>query len=281
MNLNNSKRSYFLPTNMIKWILVALTPVIVFSCNEKAIQISTPSFQRGDATHAKSTTEGFITLPESQVMFRSVHTYDSLFIDIKIDDNITRNSVLTNGLSVWVDPKSERNQTYGMTFVAARSEMLKRRDEFIRQLAQNNADTSAILMMAARTWVDVVNQRESVIKDKKGTRFADENQTEVFLDNQNNLHYRMKLGLEQLGLTPGTADSISIGVVSNVHVAQMQSSQSSGMNRPAMGSPRSWSQPTQTRPAVMPQIPVNSWIILTLSESIDYNPQTEAETQNP
>lgn len=281
MNPTKFYRSDYLHSYVIKWILTILTPVIILSCNEKAINISTPSYQRGDGALEQSANDGFITLPESQVLFRSIHTHDSLFIDIAINDNITRNSILTNGLSVWIDPKAERNQTYGMTFIAARSEMLKRRGEFIKLLAQENADTTAILMLAAHTWVEAVNRRESVLKDNKGTRFADENQTQVYLDNLNNLHYRMHFGLDQIGLTPGSDHKISIGVISNVHEAQMQSSQHGGSNRHPMGSPRSWAQPPQTRTVAMPQVPVNSWIIVTLPKFTDDKPQPESEIQIP
>jgi hypothetical protein len=249
----NSKSQFFL----------IMLLILFTSCSQKAIKVSTQSFRSGDTSFMNDTLQGFVKLPDSEVMLRSTHSNDSLIVEVKINERATLRSVLTNGISIWIDPKTERNENYGMTFTAARSEMFRRRDE----IAQSNqkADSAAIALYTIRTWVEAVNQREIVVTDVKGTRFSDKDHAQAFLDQEGNLIYFIKMGFAQLGITPENNSSVSVGVISQVHQAQLlNSGQGSVGGPPGTGMRR---QPGSNPGAQIrtPQIAVNSWIIVTLN----------------
>jgi hypothetical protein len=259
--------SIHLSGSMILTTLLLITLIIVSSCSEKAIQVSTPSHVRGDTAYQSDTLEGFTIFPDTRVMLRSIHDNDSLYLEVKIEDRIALRSVLTNGLTVWIDPKAGRNETYGMAFTAARAEMLGRREELLRELEKEEADTAALLRFATHTWVEAVNQREVVVKDLKGTRFADKGVASVSLDENSNLIYNMKFSFSQLDLKPQEVERISIGVISQIHQAQIAGGQQGGISGPPGTGTRSRPQQTTIRPMRLPQVPVNSWIVITMASA--------------
>jgi hypothetical protein len=265
--------------SMIFAILLLITLITVSSCSEKAIQVSAPSHLRGDTSHQADTLEGFTFFPDTRVMLRSIHDNDSLYLEIKIEDRVTLHSVLTNGLSVWIDPKSGRNETYGMAFTAARAEMLGRREELMRELEKEDADTVALLRFATHKWVEAVNEREVVVKDLKGTRFADKGLASVSLDENSNLIYYMKFGFSQLGLTPQEVERISIGVISQIHQAQIAGGQQGGISGPPGTGTRSRPQQSTVRPMRLPQVPVNSWIVITMASKKEQTSEVSSPVQ--
>jgi hypothetical protein len=265
--------------SIILAMLMLITLITVSSCSEKAIRVSTPSHIRGDTAHQADTLEGYTIFPDTRVMLRSFHDNDSLFLEVKIEDRITLRSVLTNGLSVWIDPKAGRNETYGMAFTAARAEMLGRREELMRELEKEEVDSAALLRFATRTWVEAVSKREVVVKDIKGTRFADKNLASVNLDENDNLIYTIKFGLGQLGLSPDEDQRISIGVVSQLHQAQIPGGQQGGISGPPGTGTRSRPQQTTVRPMRMPQVPVNSWIVITMASTKEQTSEVSSPVQ--
>jgi hypothetical protein len=252
-----------------KGFILVIATFYFAACSEKAIDISAPSYLRGDMSFQADSLEGFVILPTTAVMLRSIHDSDSIYLEIKIEDRVTLRSVLTNGLSVWIDPKAGRNETYGMTFTAARSEMFLRREEMLKLMNEEDPDSVAIMaMIQNKTWVDAINQRENVIKDVKGTRFAKQNAAWVELNQDGSIVYYIRLGFNQLDVKPDQHQNISVGVISQIHQAQLLGGQQSSGGPPGTGTTRRPQQQAPQRGQMMrtPQVSVNSWIILNLKD---------------
>ncbi len=256
-------------------VLVAFTGIIFNSCSDKAINISSPSYLRNDTSYKTDSLEGFIILPDSKAMLRSMHDEDSIYLEVKAEDRLTLQSILINGLTVWIDPKAKRNEDYGVIFIAARSEMFRRREELVKQLEKSQDDIASDNLYTTQTWVDAVNQRDVVIKDVNGTRFAEKYVAHIFLDRDGSLNYVIQFGYDQLGIEYSTTNKISVGVISEVHQAQLQGASQSSMGGPP-GTGMRTPQQSRQRPQQqvrMPQVPLEAWVILLLGED-------EADTEN-
>ncbi len=215
--------------------------------------------------------QGFAVIPGTKAFLRAIFSADSLHIEIKTSDTLTLRSMLVNGLSVWLDPKGKKNENFGIAFPAARSEMLRRQEELMREMREGGDTIMRPMRFEHRQWTDVVSQRQAVITDDKGTRFATRESASVFMNDNYELVYQVRFAFSQLGTTALDFKSLSVGVVSQLHQAVAQGPQSGGMaTRPDISDRNRQPQqrPPQQRPMRMMLIPVNGWILVVLSGDI-------------
>ena len=213
----------------------------------------------------------FTRIPESGVWIRSIHQEDSIMLEIRTRDTLTLRSLLVNGVSIWVDPEAGTNQEIGITFPAARSEMMRRQEELLTERQQQNDTIAPRIMFNPNIWVEAIQKREAVITDPRGTRFANKADASVSMAENGDLVYRVRFSFDQLGISKTDQQRISAGVVSDLHQAQMAGGQGGAVaTRPTIqGRDR---QQTQRPPRQqMPRqrfIPVNAWIALLINEEL-------------
>jgi hypothetical protein len=102
----------------------------------------------------------------------------------------------------------------------------------------------------------------------KGTRFAKQNAAWVELNQDGSIVYYIRLGFNQLDVKPDQHQKISVGVISQIHQAQLLGGQQSSGGPPGTGTTRRPQQQAPQRGQMMrtPQVSVNSWIILNLKD---------------
>lgn len=226
---------------------------------------------------------GHIRIPESGIWIRSVHDNDSISIEIRARDTLTLRSLLVNGVSIWVDPKAETNEKIGVTFPAARSEMMRRQEELLREMQQENDTVAPRLVFNTATWVDAIQKRDPVLTHPSGTRFADKRNASVALDSNGDLVYKVRFGFDQLDVSASEQQRISVGVVSNLHQAQVIGGQGGAVaTRPTIQS-RDQQQALRTprqQPPRMRFIPVNAWIAILINEKLPPETDTETDQEN-
>ncbi len=255
--------------------LIILVAMITFhSCRSQMVTPGTvrSSYHIEDQNVMKADSlEGFSFLPDSRIKTRSIHDADSIWLEIRSSDTITIRSVIINGMTVFFDPEAKKNQKFGVTIPAARAEMLRRHEAGPAENAGQSADTlQPALRFDPSQWVEAIRMRDAVITDNKGTRFASEEAVRLFLDDNNELVYQIRFAFDQMGVSAEELQRISIGIVSQLHQAQLAGQPGGGgiATRPDI-SDRNRQQPRQTtqqRPARMRLIPVDAWQVLLINE---------------
>lgn len=257
--------------------LILLVALITFhSCKSTMV---TPGTVRSSypveeqSTMRSDSLQGFSFLPDSLVKTRSIHDADSIWFEIRISNPLAIRSVIINGMSVFFDPEARKNQKFGVSIPAARAEMLRRQEAANGEKKAQPADTlEPAPMFDPSQWVEAIRMREAVLTDTKGTRFAGEEAVKLFLDDNNELVYQIRFAFDQMGVSGEEVQRISIGIVSQLHQAQLAGSQGGGgvATRPNISDrDRNRQQPRQTpqqRPSTMRLIPVEAWQVLLINE---------------
>ncbi|MFP4289227.1 MAG: hypothetical protein ACOC2E_01310 [Bacteroidota bacterium] len=246
------------------FVLFYVMTLALISCsNQKQVPTRAMSLQKNEPAAQLPSAEYFIELPETAVSVRSTHSTDSLWIEIVTNDFVTIQSMIINGVSVWVDPKAETNETYGISFPAARAQMIKRYQQNRSKGDSSRNDSVAPPPFEMEKWVELMKKQRKVVKDKNGTMFDDENLGSLDLSETRVLTYLVRFSWEQLGIEPEEKSKISIGVISeSPQLATQDNSQQQSMApRDPYGrtTPRR-PPPQQDRPQRMALIPVKGWI---------------------
>lgn len=255
--------------------LIVLVAMVTFhSCKSTMVTpgtVRSSYFVEEQNTMKSDSLQGFSFLPDSLVKTRSIHNADSIWFEIRVSNPLAIRSVIINGMSVFFDPEAKKNQKFGVSIPAARAEMLRRQEAANGENTTQPADT---LEPAQRfdpsQWVEAIRMREAVLTDTNGTRFASEEAVKLFLDDNNELVYQIRFAFDQMGVSGEEVQRISIGIVSQLHQAQLAGSQGGGgvATRPNI-SDRNRQQPRQTtqqRPYNMRLIPVEAWQVLLINE---------------
>ena len=274
-------------------LLLICASVLLHSCRTilpPALPVSQSHSHETASALETDSQNGFVRMPDSRVRVKSIHDSDSIELEIRTADTLTLRSLLINGVSVWFDPKAERNTSFGISFPAARSEMMRRQEQIIReheeQRRQRMEQGDTIprpIPFNPRMWVEAMQDRQPVVKDQEGTRFAERENAQIFLDKNGELVYKVRFAFSQMGVSGEDQKRISIGIVSELHRAQLASPGGGGVaTRPDISDRDRRQQPRTTqpqqRPVRMNLIPVNTWMAFLINEEMPEN-QDEAESK--
>jgi len=266
-----SKKSIFIPALKIPGLtILAITGffLLISSCSSTGLTMLTKqSYRIDDKSWEEDTLKGYVFLPNSRVLVRSMYDKDSILIEIRTRDSLSMRSLLTNGLSVWFDPQAKQDETYGINIPAARAEMM-RRQEVALQRMRETGDTLQRIRFDYAAWAKSVNESRAVITDKRGTRFDESDQVIIRYSAIEGLVYHIRFGFSQAGIDEENAGKFSLGVISERHQAQLQNTGQSQMGGPTDRYGRQRQQPAsrQQRPERLGLIPVKGWIIFTLTD---------------
>lgn len=255
-------------------ILVAM--ITFHSCSSQMVTPSTvrSSYPIEEQSAMKSDSlKGFRFSQDSLVKTRSIHDADSIWFEIRVSNPLAIRSVIINGMSVFFDPEAKKNQKFGVSIPAARAEMLRRQEAANGKNKTQPADTlEPAPMFDPSQWIEAIRMREAVLTDTNGTRFASEEAVKLFLDDNNELVYQIRFAFDQMGVSGEELQRISIGIVSQLHQAQLAGQQGGGgvATRPNISDrDRNRQQPRQTpqqRPSTLRLIPVDAWQVLLINE---------------
>lgn len=211
---------------------------------------------------------GYVFFPGTKVMVLTTFSADTITAEVRTSDTLSLRSLLVNGVSLFFDPTGKQEPKFGVAFPAARSEMLRRQDEF---LIINPGDSVVrIPPFNTALWVETIQVRNAVLTDKQGTRFAEKNSAAVFLEN-NELVYQVKMAFSQIDTAILSQQRVSIGIFSEVHQAINTGAQGGGgiATRPNISD-------NQRKPAAAQgnrqpmmrtrQIPVKGWILFQMNQ---------------
>lgn len=240
---------------------------IISSCSPTSMSmIQKKSYHVDDRSWQEDTLKGYVFVPNSRVLVRSIYDEDSIFIEIRTRDSLSIRSMLTNGLSVWFDPQAKQNEKYGINIPAARAEMLRRQEETLQQMREQG-DTSQRLSFDYRGWTESISDSRIVITDKKGTRFDESNQVMIRYSHTEGLVYNIRFGFGQAGIDQEETNKFSLGVISERHQAQMPNTGQNQMRGSTDMYGRQRQQPSrQQRPERLGLIPVKGWIEFLLTD---------------
>jgi hypothetical protein len=262
-------------------IILVLAALTTFTSCRSTMMASLPTAQ--SYTHdQKETLEadtlgGFVFLPDTRVKVRSIHDTDSLWIEVRTSDTLSLRSMLINGTSVFIDPEAGKSSKFGISFPAARSEMMRRQEEILQQAQSENDTVPVTIQFDAAFWVDAMQKRDAVITDSRGTRFVDHQTASVSLNGDGELVYLVRFSFSQFEISGEEQQRISIGVLSQLHQAQMASPGGGGVaTRPNITERER--QQRQAQPSRIPRlrlIPINSWMAFLINEEM-----TEDTSQN-
>ncbi len=274
-NSQTNNKQYIPPMKASSYLVIILVGFI-YACSSIT---SAPLSQVGShptQNLSEVPDDGYAYIADSVIQIRSLFTDDSIRIQAKTSHPVAIRSILTNGVSIWVDHKGKRNEDYGISFPAARSEMLRKQEEIMEQL-QQKGDTVKSIPFNPQKWVQLVNERDAVIIDKQGTQFADTNIARLWMDDiRRTLHYDIRLSLTQMGIDREKSAQVSVGFSSEVHQAQLLSGQGGGMAVSGDNFGRSRRQTEQQLERAR-LIPVKGWILFLLDD--DSAADAPAETQ--
>ena len=263
-----------LPKNFIRALSVAAfflfiisSALIHTSCSTvRTATVSATAYQLQDQSWQQDSLQGYVFIPNSQVKVRTRFEQDSIFTEIRTSDSLSIRSLLINGVSVWIDPEGKQNEKFGIAFPAARAEMMRRQEELIQKMYESG-DTLRRIPFDHATWVEAVNKRESVVRDNLGTRFATTHQAKVLLDEAGELVFKIRFAFSQTGKSAEELSNFSIGIISELHQAQLISS-GQGQQRTGAsdryGRPRQQAPPRQERTDRIRLIPVKGWVVLSM-----------------
>lgn len=265
----------FFIADRLMLIIVLLVPFAFTACRTQtaATLPLAKSFSHTEVVSDTSPSSAtFTRIPETGVWIRSAHSQDSLMLEIKTRDTLTLQSLLVNGVSIVIDPKAGTKPIIGMTFPAARSEMMRRQDEILLDARQQNDTIPARFAFNPAPWVEAIQKRETIITTEEGSQFADRQNASISLEDNGELVYRVRFAFEQLGISAEDQQRISIGVISRLHQAQMAGGQGGAVaTRPDIqGRDRRQTQsPQRQQPMPRPRfIPVNAWIAILINEEM-------------
>jgi hypothetical protein len=279
----------------LKWMILLMILTASVSC--KTIKNVAPTqMARSYSSEQREfmladSLNGYVFLENTAVKVRTTFESDTVKVEFRTGDRLSIRSILINGVSVWLDPKGEKQQNFGIDFPAARSEILRRFQELSQQQNQNTGlnegEASADSLSPppppvfnAREWVESLQNRNAVITDSTGTRFADSSVYKVFLDNDGDLVYQINFSFGQLGVETDELKSLSVGIISQLHQAVFQGSQGGGgiATRPDITDRNRQPRPQQPpqRPTGSQLIPVEGWILFLLTnDPIELENKTE------
>lgn len=265
------KKSIFNPVFKIPGLTILAIAgflLLISSCSPSGLStITKQSYHIDDRSWKEDTLKGYVFLPNSRVLVRSMYDKDSIFIEIRTRDSLSMRSLLTNGLSVWFDPQAKQNENYGINIPAARAEMMRRQEEVLRKMREQG-DTLLRLGFDYTGWTQNISESRIVVTDKRGTRFDETNQVQVNYSPVGGLQYTIRFGFSQAGIDKEETERFSLGVISERHQAQLQNTGQSQMGGPTdrYGRPRQQPATRQQRPERLGLIPVKGWIVFTLKD---------------
>lgn len=252
--------------------LIVVVILLAGSCNtaQRVPSITARAYHESNESEMRSDSlQGFVSLPGNNVLVRTTFSRDTVTAEIHTKDTLSFISMLINGTSVWFDPSGKKNQQYGVSFPAARSELLRKQKEFMRE-NENDSLPPRLMTTNFRDWVDMVQSRDAAMTDKKGTRFVGDNLASVNMSSAGELVYRVKFAFSQLDTSYVDQNVISVGVISEIHQAVLLNSQGGGVaTRPDISDRdrrRPSQQSNQRRPSQLSQIPINGWVLFLLNE---------------
>ncbi len=277
--------------NLSTRLLVLFSISIIFHSCRSILPPALPLAQSHSSETASALTAGsqggFVRMPDSRVRVKSIHGPDSIELEIRTADTLTLRSLLINGMSVWLDPEAGRNAKFGVSFPAARAEMMRRQEEIIREheetrrrrLEQDDTIPRPI-PFNPELWVEALQDRQPVVRDNSGTRFAERRNAQIFLDKNGELVYRIRFAFSQLGISGEDHQRLSVGVVSELHRAQLASPGGGGVaTRPDISDRDRRQQPRtaqpQQRPVRMNLIPVETWMAFLINEEMPEEKEKE------
>ncbi len=254
--------------------LVAM--ITLHSCSPKMVAPVTvrSSYTKEEISAIESNSfQGFRFLQDSLVQTRSIHDADSIWFEIRISNPLVVRSVIINGMAIFFDPEAKKNQEYGIAIPAARAEMLRRKESVKEETTKQSTDTLAPEERFEPTiWIEAIRRREAVVTDTKGTRFATKETMQLFMDDNNELVYKIRLAFEQIGVSGEDVERISIGIISDLHQAQLSAPQGGGIaTRPNISDRNRQQQPrqnSQPRSPGMSLIAVEAWQVLLINEEL-------------
>ncbi|TVQ92864.1 MAG: hypothetical protein EA393_03080 [Bacteroidetes bacterium] len=261
INTGFKMQNSFLP--VIAGLLLA-----VASCSPTGLSMLTrQSYHVDDKSWQEDTLKGYVFIPNSRVLVRTRHDEDSIFIEVRTRDSLSMRSMLTNGLSIWIDPQAKQNENYGVNIPAARAEMMRRQEETFQRIREEG-DTLQRFSFDYASWTKSVSEKRFVITDKRGTRFDESDQVQILYTAEGGLVYTVRFGFSQAGIDKEKAEKFSVGVVSERHQAQMPATGQSQMRGPTDRYGRARQQPPtrEQRPERLGLISVKGWIVFTLTD---------------
>ena len=251
-------------------VVPAIMGILLFisSCSPTSMSmIQKKSYHVDDRSWQEDSLQGYVFVPNSRVLVRTIHNEDSIFIEIRTRDSLSMRSILTNGLSVWIDPEAKQNEKYGISIPAARAEMMRRREETLQRMRQTG-DTLQPIRFDYTAWAKSVNESRAVITDKQGTRFDESDQVVLRYSAFEGLVYHIRFGFSQAGIDQEKTNKFSLGVISERHQARMQNAGQGQMggSTDMYGRPRQQPATREERPERLGLIPVKGWIVFTLED---------------
>ncbi|MFW5892149.1 MAG: hypothetical protein ACOCUQ_01975 [Bacteroidota bacterium] len=259
--------------------------MVLISCSsQKQVPTRGLSLQTNESTPKLPNSEHFVELPETEVSVRSTHSTDSLWIEIVTNDFVTIQSMIINGVSVWIDPEAENNETFGISFPAARAQMIKRYQQNKSKVDSASNDSVVMPRFEMKKWVELMKKQRKVVKDKKGTMFDDRNQGTMDLSPTRVLTYLVRFSWEQLGIDPEEKSRISIGVISEspqLIVQDNRQQQSMAPRDPYGRTTPVRPPPQEDRPQRMELISVKGWIAFYLdAQKFKQESESVPESEN-
>ena len=242
--------------------------LVISSCSSTGLSMLTKkSYHVDDLSWQEDTLKGYVFLPNSRVLVRSMYDKDSIFIEIRTRDSLSMRSLLTNGLSVWFDPQAKQSENYGINIPAARAEMMRRQEEVLQRLGEQR-DTLFHFGFDYAEWTQHISESRIVITDKRGTRFDETNQVQVNYSPFGGLVYTIRFGFSQAEIDKQETEKFSLGIISERHQPQLQNTGQSQMGGPTdrYGRPRQQPATRQQRPERLGLIPVKGWIVFTIED---------------
>jgi hypothetical protein len=222
-----------------------------------------------EAAMLTDTLRGYVFFPGTRVLIRTIFDADTLSMEVRTRDTLSLASMLVNGVTIWLDPTSKQNQTYGIAFPAARSEMMRQLNEPTKKITHEEDSIPHPEVVSLAKWVEAIQKREVIVTDNKGTRFAEKHVASVEL-NEGYLIYNARIAFSQMDVSVLEQKTISIGILSEIHQAILLGQHGGGgvATRPNISDrnrqQQQPSQRTQPRPNRMAQIPVKGWILFNL-----------------
>ncbi|MFW5708465.1 MAG: hypothetical protein ACOC12_11110, partial [Bacteroidota bacterium] len=124
--------------------------------------------------------------------------------------------------------------------------------------------------------------RQAVITDTRGTRLADKETATLSLNHRGELVYLVRFEFARLGISGEDQQRISIGIVAELHQAQLASSGGGGMaTRPNITErERQQRQSRAVRAPRMMLIPVNAWMAFLINEEMTEDPSRQESSED-
>ncbi len=243
-------------------LVVVSMSLLFFSCQTTLPTAS--SLREQQLETVQGITDEFVSFSEAGVFGRVTHNDSLMMVQLKIQDDPVMMRLLMMGLTIWVDPAASREQEVGVVFPGAGPVLRQRPVGSDRFPAREQAPDS-IIPFNPRPLLDIVTQRNMVFRQGGKAEFIKNGMARIYLDDQGHLNYIMKISFAQLDISDPEQARVSVGVVSEVPVFQMddpgrQSSTGGRRGQPVTPYPRYGS--ARQRQSLEP---INQWIIFDFS----------------